>query len=298
MWEWPFVIDFPINNRIVQTILIVLVLWILNRIAVRLVAKGNAEEIRKQYHWRKAIEYLLFTIGALVIGNLWISNFQSIVTFLGLLSAGIAIALKDLFVNIAGWAFIYIRKPFDIGDRIQIGSIKGDVIDLRLFQFSVLEIGNWVDSDQSTGRVIHIPNAKVFLKPQANYSMGFNYIWNEQTIYITLDSDYKKAKSSLEEILNTHLLDDLEAAESEFRKARDRHLIIYKQFTPAVFADITERGVQLSMRYLCNPKKRRVVQHQITEAILERFSKEESIRLAYPTTTLIFNKDNPTSPKK
>jgi len=293
MWEFPFDIDFPINNRFVQTVLIILVLWVLNKLAVRIIAKGNREEIRKQYHWRKTIEYLLFTVGALVIGNLWISNFQSIVTFLGLLSAGIAIALKDIFMNIAGWAFIYIRKPFDIGDRIQIGSVKGDVIDLRVFQFSLLEIGNWVDSDQSTGRVVHVPNAKVFLKPQANYSMGFNYIWNEQTVYITLDSDYKKAKATLVEILNAHLLEDLQTAESEFKKARDRHLIIYNQFTPAVFADITERGIQLSMRYLCNPRKRRMVQHKITEAILDRFSGDKAIKLAYPTTSLIFSQGNP-----
>lgn len=290
MFEVPFTLDQAIRNRLVQSLIIILVLWVLNKLAVRLLSKGSDEEIRKQYHWRKSIEYILFTAGALVIGNLWISNFESIVTFLGLLSAGIAIALKDLFINIAGWAFIYIRKPFDIGDRIQVGKVKGDVIDLRLFQFSLLEIGNWVDSDQSTGRVIHIPNGKVFLQPQANYSMGFNYIWNEQTIYITLESDYKRAKSLLLEILNENLLDDLKLAESEFKRARNRHMIIYNQFTPAIFSDITERGIQLSMRYLCNPRKRRLVQHAITEAILEKYSQEKSIKLAYPTTTININK--------
>src|SRR5690606_6201100 len=110
-------------------------------------------------------------------------------------------------------------------------------------------------------------------------------------IYITLDSDYKKAKLFLLDILNSNLLDDLKAAESEFKRARDRHLIIYNQFTPAVFVDITERGVQLSMRYLCNPRKRRMVQHSITEAILEKFSQEKTIKLAYPTTTLLFNQN-------
>lgn len=136
-------IDAAIKNRIVQTVLIILVLWVINKLAIRLFTHGTVEEIRKQYHWRKTIEYSLFTIGALVLGNLWISNFQFIVTFLGILSAGIAIALKEVFMNIAGWAFIYIRKPFDVGDRIQIGDVKGDVIDLRLFQFTLLEIGNW-----------------------------------------------------------------------------------------------------------------------------------------------------------
>lgn len=279
-------IDDAIKNRIVQTVLIILVLWVLNKLAVRLFSHGTVEEIRKQYHWRKTIEYTLFTIGVLVIGNLWISNFQFIVTFLGILSAGIAIALKEVFMNIAGWAYIYIRKPFDVGDRVQIGDVKGDVIDLRLFQFTLLEIGNWVDADQSTGRIVHVPNLKVFLEPQANYSQGFNYIWNEQTIFITLDSDYKKAKSVITEILNSLLLDEIASAEAEFKRARDKHLIVYNQFTPAVFIDITERGVQIAMRYLCNPRRRRMIHHAISESILERFSKEKDIRLAYPTTSI------------
>lgn len=286
MFEDPFNIDEAMRNQIIQSVLIILVLWILNKLSAKLFSHGSVEEVRKKYHWRKAIEYTLFTVGALLIGNLWISNFQSIITFLGLLSAGIAIALRDVFMNIAGWAYIYIRKPFDVGDRIQIGKVKGDVIDLRLFQFSLLEIGNWVDADQSTGRVIHVPNMKVFLKAQANYSMGFNYIWNEQVIYVTLDSDYKKAKTILLEILNANLGDDLKMAEAEFKKARTRHMIIYNQFTPAVFSDITERGIQMSMRYLCNPRRRRMIHHSITEAILEKFNQEKMVKLAYPTTTL------------
>lgn len=286
MFEDYLNIDDVTRHRIIQTVLIVLVLWILNKLATRVFAHGSVEEIRKQYHWRKTIEYTLFTIGALVLANLWISNFQFIVTFLGILSAGIAIALKEVFMNIAGWAFIYIRKPFDVGDRIQIGDVKGDVIDLRLFQFTMLEIGNWVDADQSTGRIVHVPNLKVFIESQANYSQGFNYIWNEQVIFITLDSDYKKAKSLLMEILNSLLLDEIVAAEAEFKRARDKHLIVYSQFTPTVYLDITERGVQIAMRYLCNPRKRRMIHHAITEAILESFSQEEHIHLAYPTTTI------------
>lgn len=293
MFEEYLNIDSAIKNRMVQTVLIILVLWILNKFAVRFFTHGSVEEIRKQYHWRKTIEYTLFTIGVLVVGNLWISNFQFIVTFLGILSAGIAIALKEVFMNIAGWAYIYIRKPFDVGDRIQIGDVKGDVIDLRLFQFTLLEIGNWVDADQSTGRVVHVPNLKVFIEPQANYSQGFNYIWNEQVIFITLDSDYKKAKSLLSEILNSLLLDEIALAEAEFKRARDKHLIVYNQFTPAVYIDITERGVQVAMRYLCNPRKRRMIQHAITESILQSFAKEENIQLAYPTTTILYNEAKP-----
>src|SRR3989442_7605528 len=82
-------------------------------------------------------------------------------------------------VNLAGWVFIIWRSPFALGDRIQIGQHAGDVIDVRLFQFTLNEIGNWVQADQSTGRIIHIPNGKVLTEVIANYSEGVQYIWHE-----------------------------------------------------------------------------------------------------------------------
>lgn len=107
-------------------------------------------------------------MGALVVARLWFVGLQSLSTFLGLLTAALAIALQDPIVNLAGWLFLIWRRPFRVGDRIQIGDIRGDVIDMRIFQFSLLEIGNWVNADQSTGRVIHVPNGKVFREPQAS----------------------------------------------------------------------------------------------------------------------------------
>lgn len=262
------IIAYDIRWDIYKTILIILILWLIKKGAFKLIARGKEIEIKKQFHTRKTIEYVLVFIGLLLVGNIWITNFQSITTFLGLLSAGIAIALKDIFVNIAGWVFIYWRKPFDVGDRIQIGELKGDVVDLRLFQFSMLEVGNWVDGEQSTGRIVHVPNAKVFLDPQANYSQGFDFIWNEQQVYIGLESDYKKASLLLREIMNELLSPDFKIIESELRKAQKEHFISFSQYTPIVYTKIQERGIQLSLRYLCKPRKRRVIEHQITEEII------------------------------
>ena len=92
------------------------------------------------------------------------------------------------------------KRPFEVGDRIQIGDQKGDVIDQRIFMFTVLEIGNWVDADQSTGRVIHIPNGKIFLETLASYTKGFEYIWNEIPVQVTFESDWRKAKNILESL--------------------------------------------------------------------------------------------------
>src|SRR5436309_2546056 len=128
----------------------------------------------------------------------------AIATFLGLFTAGLAIALKDIVANLAGWAYIVWRRPFDVGDRVQIGPHAGDVIDLHLFQFTLNEIGNWVKADQSTGRIIHIPNGKVLSEPLANYDKGFRYIWNEIPVVISFESDWKQAKRLLEAIVVKH----------------------------------------------------------------------------------------------
>src|SRR3989441_12617332 len=109
--------------------------------------------------------------------------------------SGLAIALKDPVTNLAGWIFIVWRRPFEVSDRVEIGGHKGDVIDIRLLQFTLNEIGNWVNADQSSGRIIHIPNGKVFTEPVANYDKGFKYIWNEVPVLVTFESDWRQAKA-------------------------------------------------------------------------------------------------------
>lgn len=290
------IVEYEIRWNIYKTVLILLILWLIKKGAYKIIGVRTDDDMKRVYHWRKTIQYTLAFIGLLLIGNIWISNFQSITTFLGLLSAGIAIALKDIFVNIAGWIFIYWRKPFDVGDRIQIGEFKGDVVDLRLFQFSLLEVGNWVDAEQSTGRIVHVPNGKVFIDPQANYSQGFEYIWNEQNLYVSLDSDHKKAQIILKEIMNDLMQDTFKSIERSMMKAHKEHFIHFGQYTPTVYTKIHERGIQLSMRYLCHPRKRRVYEHQVTEAVLERFRSASDLRLVYPITSVFLQ--NETNPKK
>ena len=137
------------------------------------------EDPKTRYTWKRSVSFTIGLLTVILIGSVWIRAIGQFGAFLGLFTAGLAIALKDPLTNIAGWIFILTRKPFTLGDRVQIGEHAGDVIDMRLFQFTLLEIGNWVDADQSTGRIIHIPNGTIFTQPQSNYSAGFKFIWNE-----------------------------------------------------------------------------------------------------------------------
>ena len=278
-----FIEQFPsISYQIAATILVILGLWFIRLIAIRIVNKKIGDD-KIQYKWRKNLSYLFGFLGLFLIGSIWSEGFKSFSTFLGLLSAGLAIALKDPVSDFAGWIFILWRKPFEVGDRIQIGDVKGDVIDVRLFKFTVLEIGNWVHADQSTGRVVHVSNHKIFTESLANYTSDFEFIWNEIEVLITFESDWKKAKGILQEIADKHLKDFVDEAERQVKRATKSYLIHYRYLTPIVYTDVKDSGVNLTIRHLTNPRTRRKVGQAIWEDILDRFGEHENIELAYPT---------------
>ncbi len=278
-----FIQQFPgMSYQLAATVLVIISLWLIRFITIRIINR-NLEDTKNQYRWRKNLTYVIGFLGIFLIGSIWSEGFQSISTFLGLLSAGLAIALKDPVSDFAGWIFLLWRKPLKVGDRIQIGEVKGDVIDIRLFKFTVLEIGNWVHADQSTGRVVHVPNHAIFTDSLANYTSDFEFIWNEIEVLLTFESDWKTAKKLLQEIADRHLKDFVSHAENQVRRAAKSYLIHFHYLTPIVYTDVRESGVNLSIRHLTDPRKRRSINQAIWEDILEEFDKYDNIDLAYPT---------------
>jgi small-conductance mechanosensitive channel len=228
-------------------------------------------------------------IGVVVVSRIWFAGLGAVTTYLGLLSAGLAIALKDLVADLAGWAFILWRRPFEVGERIQIGDHAGDVIDLRIFQFSLLEIGNWVDADQSTGRILHVPNGRVITDVLANYSRGFQYIWDEQPVLVTFESDWRTAKALLAEVASRHAAHVTGEAARQLEEASRKFMIVYSKLTPIVYTSVKDSGVLLTMRYLCEARKRRAVAEAIWEDVLTEFARRDDIDFAYPTTRFYAN---------
>jgi small-conductance mechanosensitive channel len=270
-------------NKIILSFIIIILLWLIRLTILRLVWR-QTKNVKTRYQWKSSLSMIIPFVGLILVGSVWVQAFRQFGAFLGLFSAGLAIALKDPLTNLAGWFFIMFRKPFIVGDRVQIGNHAGDVIDIRLFQFTILEIGNWVDADQSTGRIIHLPNGKVFMEAQANYSTGFEYIWNEIQVNITFESDWEKAKNILQQIINEHSEHISQAAEKEIFEASKNYMIYYKHLTPIVYSKVKEFGVQLTLRYLCNPRQRRGSENEIWQNILKQFKNQNNIQFAYPTT--------------
>ncbi len=268
--------------KILYSILILVVLGAIRYAILRVVWRFT-EDPKSRYSWKRSVSFIVGILTVILIGSVWIRAIGQLGTFLGLITAGLAIALKDLLTNIAGWIFILARKPFSLGDRIQIGDHAGDVIDLRMFQFTLLEIGNWVDADQSTGRIIHIPNGTIFTAAQSNYSAGFKFIWNELPVLVTFESNWRQARDILQKIIDEHAEDLSADAEKRIIEASKKYMIFYQYLTPIVYTSVKDSGILLTMRYICDARKRRVTEHEIWEDILKAFAKNKDIEFAYPT---------------
>jgi small-conductance mechanosensitive channel len=277
-----------IQSNIVATALIALALLLLRRLVLRIVDR-RVEDRTLRYKWSKVSGYVSFVLGLALVLLVWFTAIRSLGTFLGLVSAGVAIALKDLLEDLAGWVFILWRRPFELGDRVQIGEHAGDVVDVRIFAITLMEIGNWVAADQSTGRMIHIPNSMVFTQPLANYTATFPFLWNEIPVLVTFESDWRKAKEILQGIVDAQAQEASKEAELHLRQATKRYFIHYTKLTPRVYTSVQDSGVLLTVRYLTEPRQRRGTAEAIWEGILEAFAETPDIDLAYPTQRMYLN---------
>lgn len=241
------------------------------------------ENSKVYYRVKKTINYIVIILSIVMIGRVWFVGVRSITTFIGLFSAGLAIAMKDLVMNIAGWIFILTRKTFRIGDRIEIEGVSGDVIDIKIFEFTLMETRNWIKADQSTGRIVSIPNRDIFNNPLFNYTEGIPFIWNEIEINLTFESNWKKAKAILQNIADKHGEKIHDRAEESVKEASKRYMIFNANLEPIVYTSANQDGVILTMRYLCYYRGKRKIKEKIWEEILMTFKQQNDIEFAYQT---------------
>ncbi len=267
---------------VLDTLIIALAFLLLRRLLRRTLLR-RVDDPARRYLVGKFVSYGLGLVAMMMLLPLWISDEADIGTWLGITSAGLAIALRDPIVNLAGWLFIVARKPFAIGDRIQVGETAGDVVDVGIWTFSLLEIGNWVHDDQSTGRIVHLPNGVVFNTSIKSYTQGFEYIWNEIAVTVTFESDWQRARNVLTEIIWARSEDTQEEVAQQLKHTAPKYMVHYKHLTPIVWVTVVDIGVRLDVRYLCSARQRRSSASTIWTDILTRFGDEPRVEFAYPT---------------
>ncbi|MFA6715338.1 MAG: mechanosensitive ion channel family protein [Victivallaceae bacterium] len=272
------------QHKIFISIIAIIILWLLRFLIKRIIC-NKTEKVELRYRWRKTIGYTYMFLVFLVLFRVWFNPRWDVVNIVALVAAAIIISLQDLIRSLAGWFALVWMRPFQVGDRIQIeDGPTGDVIDIRIFKFSLNEVGNWVHADQSTGRVMHVPNSVVLNKTIINFTETFPYIWIELPILITFESNWQEAKLILQKIADEHSLKVSDQAKTKLNDASKHYMIYYRKLTPIIYTSIDACGVLLTMRLLVEPPRRRDCEHAIWENVLAEFAQHEDIDFAYPTT--------------
>lgn len=275
----------PYAAPIIGTLIAVASALVLHFAAVGYVRHATQNHLER-YRRRKFFTTVIFFAAGIAIVILWAHTLKQKGTFLGLLGAGLAIALKEPLLSLAGRLAIFTGHMYNAGDRIELQQMAGDVIDIGFFYTRLLEIGSWISADQYSGRILLIPNSMIFGTPILNYTQHLSRIWDEVVLPITYDSNMEAAVRILTDVGNEYTREFLQGAEHDLEQMRQQFLVPQLELKPAVYVKVTSNWLELTMRYVVDPKKRRPASSFIYTEVFKRVSQAEDIQIASETMDL------------
>ena len=235
---------------------------------VRKTLKKRIDNISVRYKAQKGVEIVGYVlIIFLILMAITVDNLKDYTIIIGLFTAGITFTLQELILSIAGSFYIFFVRVYKPGDRIEINNIKGDVIDIDSIYTTIMEMGEWVSSDNYSGRIVKISNAFVFKGPIKNYSMDFPFVWDELNILITYGSDTELAKTIIMNSANELLSDYTDKSKAKWEEMVERYYIENATLEPTIAMNLTDNWIQLNLRYITDYKRRRNTKHILFQLI-------------------------------
>ena len=261
--------DYPVASNIIKYLVwVALVFFIIAWI--RRWMKKNLHDNTIKYKVQKAIQIIGYLFIILITISYFTGSIQDFGLAVGLLTAGITITLQELILSIAGSFYIFFVRVYKPGDRIELNGIKGDVIDIDSMYTTMMEIGEWVSSDNYSGRIVKLSNAFVFKGPVYNYSLDFPFVWDEFNMPIRYESDIELAKeiiiSAAQEILSEYVKNCI----AGWKDVVNKYYIEDAQVEPTLAITMSDNWIQFNLRYIVDYKKRRATKHLLFEEIGKR----------------------------
>jgi len=259
--------------RLVATAIVIVATAVLLGLAGKF-AGWWLEDPYARFHARKLTRYAISVAAVVALAVVWRSLAGNVGVILGFAAAGIAFAMQEVIGAVAGWFNVTSGRIYRIGDRIELGGVRGDVIDITLLRTKMLEIGSatddksWVKGRQHTGRIVAVSNKSTFTSPVYNFSAIFEFIWEELTLPIAYRSDWHEAETIIKE-------EALAASASEGAKAaitamERRYPIPHAEVEPRVFVRATDNWMELSARFVVPVRQARTAKDAMIRRIRER----------------------------
>jgi len=276
----------PLLAQLFTTLLWITGIFFILSILLDGLIRRKITDSRSRYTATKLISIIELVLILATIALIWVSDIQALMVFFGIIGAGIAIALQDVFKNFAGSLTILLTGVYSVGDRIEIDGRYGDVMDIGIMNTTMMEIRGWVAGDQATGRLIIIPNGKILTESVQNFTRDHSFLWDEIQIPVTNDSDWKRAAMILTSIAEEETNEISQIAEREIERIGEKFFLPKKDSSPAVYITQTDNWILLSVRFVTYARERRAVRSRLNRLIIEAFEAEPNIEIASESMTI------------
>jgi len=274
-------------GRLVAMILGLAVIIALIRTAQRTLA-GRIEDNTTRYRIRKALGFAGYLAAFLYLAALFSDKLGGLTVAFGVAGAGIAFALQEVIASIAGWLALTFSNFYQPGDRVELGGIKGDVIDIGVLRTTLMELGQWVDGDLYNGRIVRVANSFVFKAPVFNYSGDFPFLWDEITVPIRFGSDRAEARTIITEVADRVVGEYATTASAAWRDMVKKYRIEDARVEPMLTMGANDNWLQYTLRYVVDYRRRRGVKDALFNGIMDRVDATEGrVQLASATFELV-----------
>ncbi|MCA9710032.1 MAG: mechanosensitive ion channel [Myxococcales bacterium] len=253
------------------TLLVGFVVIYLARRGLKRTLSHRLSDTTTRYRTRKLVELASYVVLMLFVAVVFDDQLGGLTVAFGVAGAGVAFALQEVIASIAGWLAIGFTGFYKIGDRVMLGGIKGDVIDIGVLRTTVFELGDWVDGDLYNGRVVRLANSFVFKEPVYNYSADFPFLWDEIRIPVRHGSDRALARQICEEVADQTVGDYARQVQSTWDEMARNYVIEHARLEPMVTMVMDENWMTYTVRYVVEFKRRRATKDALFCALLDRF---------------------------
>jgi small-conductance mechanosensitive channel len=227
------------------------------------------KEKKMKYNFKKIISIGYIATFIIVLAVIWSEGTQELTVVLGLASAGVAFALQDLLKNLAGGMLIYITRVYSVGDRIEINSKTGDVIDIGILYTTLLETREWITADLPTGRLSTIPNGNILSTTINNYTKDHGFIWDEISFPLDYKSDTDYAYKKFMEIASDETKEISKQASQSIKDLGEKYYLDNNSAEPTINFSLTSNDVSVKIRYPVAVRQRGITKHNISNKILQ-----------------------------
>ncbi|MDD2267092.1 mechanosensitive ion channel family protein [Sulfuricurvum sp.] len=246
------------------------------------------DESTTRYRMRKAVTLIAYLIFTVIVIATFKKDMSGFAVAIGVIAGGIAFALQEVIISIAGWLAITFSSFYRVGDRIKIGSIYGDVIDIGILRTTLMECGAWVNSDLYNGRIVRVTNSFIFKDPVYNYSGEFPFLWDEIILPIRYGSSVEYTRLTLMNIANDVVGDFTESVRESWHNLSKLYAVEYATIEPMVTIAATDNWIEFTLRYVVDFKKRRSTRDQLfTRFLVEAEKSEGKIQMASQTSEIV-----------